>query len=361
MASFREELERLRALEKEGALGAVKDTPSDVGGGIVDALTQGASMGWGDELTALEAGVLGRTPDGGWFDYSKPFGERYDDALTAERQQQKAFRTANPKTALAAEVGGGLASAIAGPGALAARGVGLATGMARPAAQMAARSTSLPASIGRGIGAGATQGAIYGAGEAEGDAGDIAQGALEGAATGGILGGAMRPVGERLSGMLRRVAERRPQIDQLKTSAGAVFDQLRQQNAPMRGYGQFLRGVEDDLAREMIDTATEPRVSQFMRYAREILPDDGSPPGYGQLQNLRKVADKAANSNDSTEKYLGVVLRERLDEFVYDALEAGGPAGPAPHRFQRHGWQCHQQPARRSEAAAYEPENGSLL
>ena len=53
-------------------------------GGVIDSLGQGVTMGWGDELTALESAALGRTPQGGWFDYSQPFKERYSRNLAGD-------------------------------------------------------------------------------------------------------------------------------------------------------------------------------------------------------------------------------------------------------------------------------------
>lgn len=79
-------------------------------GGIVDSITKGATFGLAPKITALEAGVLGRTPEGGYFDYSKSFGDRYDDALAAERGQNQKFETENPVTSTIAEIGGGIGS-----------------------------------------------------------------------------------------------------------------------------------------------------------------------------------------------------------------------------------------------------------
>ena len=77
--------------------------------GAIDALTDGMAFGFGDELTAAEAGLLGRTPNGGWYDYSKSFGDRYDDALQAECEQNARFYKDNPVIANAANIAGAVA------------------------------------------------------------------------------------------------------------------------------------------------------------------------------------------------------------------------------------------------------------
>ena len=71
-------------------------------GGVFDAFTKGATFGLGPKFTAGEASLLGRTPDGDFFNYDQSFGERYDAALEAERGQNTGFAKENPATALTA-------------------------------------------------------------------------------------------------------------------------------------------------------------------------------------------------------------------------------------------------------------------
>lgn len=157
--------------------------------GALDSFTQGAAFGFGDELTALEAGIMGRTPDGGWFDYSQSFGDRYDAALNAERGQQKQFAADNPVLATGAEIAGGVATAMTPVGA-----VGQAVGKPLTAANLA-----------RSAGAGAGYGAAYGFGEGEGGAvnraANVPVNAAIGAA-GGVAGNVLQAgVGRVMQGM----------------------------------------------------------------------------------------------------------------------------------------------------------------
>jgi hypothetical protein len=142
--------------------------------GLLDSFTQGAAFGYGDELTAIEAGLLGKTPGGKWFDYSGTYDQRYQDALRAERAQNTRFRDDNPYSSMAAEIAGG----ISGPLAAANRGATLM------------RSGQ---SLGTAVGAGALEGAAYGAlaGSGYANEGNRLGGAGEGALLGGVIGGAV--------------------------------------------------------------------------------------------------------------------------------------------------------------------------
>lgn len=159
-----------------------KGQKQSYGAGLLDRLTDGAALGWGEEATALEAALLGKTPDGKWFDYSagenlmEGMGKRYNDALAAERAQSGKFKAENPKASLAAEITG----SVLLPAGAARRGFSLM----RP-------------SMGTGatIGAGALEGASYGivAGAGFGDDNRL-QGAVEGGAAGMVLGGTLPAV-----------------------------------------------------------------------------------------------------------------------------------------------------------------------
>lgn len=182
------------------------------GGSIADSLGHGASFGFSDEI----AGALGAAI--GTFDddlEGTTFGERYRGIRDAARANREAFETRNPKTAIAAELAGGLTTG------------GL--GAAKAGAFQAARNA--PTFMGRMspvIQTGAVQGGLFGAGTSEGDSvQDIAGDALKGAG----IGAATAPVLPLLGSGARKGAERvfRPMtnnpvyqraLDLLKNKAG---------------------------------------------------------------------------------------------------------------------------------------------
>jgi len=165
-----EELAALRRLaELEAKAGAEKINQSEASG-LFDAFTQGATLGFGDEATGFEAGMLGRTPEGGWFDYSGSFEDRYRAARDAERAQQKEYGKQSPGLATTAEIAGAITSPV---------NKFIAPMMAAP---------SLLGRTWRGAAVGAGTGAAAGVGGAE-NLSDAPMDAVKGAALGGAVGG----------------------------------------------------------------------------------------------------------------------------------------------------------------------------
>ncbi len=160
-----------------------------IAGGLFDMVTQGASFGYGDEMTAHDAAMFGKTPQGDWGEYGVPYGERYDRALAAERAQQKAFKEAHPYLALGAEAAGGVASSVAlGAGKLIGQGVTKA------------------GQIGRAALGGAAGGAVYGFGDGEGGAANRLTQATIGLGVGAAGGVAGRELAIGLGKLYRRLA-----------------------------------------------------------------------------------------------------------------------------------------------------------
>jgi len=186
---------------------AENGAPQSMGGGVLDSLTQGLTLGFGDELTALEAAIVGREPGGGTFDvgsYDLPFSQRYDRALAAERGQQEAFGEANPVTDTAAEVGGAIAGAIATGGG-----------------SLIGNATTRSGQIGRAALGGAGGGAAYGVGDAEGGPINRVVGGAQGAAFGAVGGVVGRELGVAAGKVLRRLVGQPRMFDGSKlTPAG---------------------------------------------------------------------------------------------------------------------------------------------
>lgn len=144
------------------------------------SILQGATFGFGDELTAGVGGAL---------------GGNYDEILAKDRSAQKRYEAENPYESMMFEIGGGLPLAFATPGA----GAGALTKLATMGSQ--ARSA-------KGLmGAGAAYGALTGFGKGEGDGGNRLASALVGGTVGGAMPlaikgatGAIKPIAQRLDG-----------------------------------------------------------------------------------------------------------------------------------------------------------------
>ncbi|WP_422383283.1 hypothetical protein [Roseibium album] len=283
-------------------------TPSRLPG-VVDAFTQGASFGFGDELTALEAGMLGRTPEGAWFDYSKSFGDRYDDALAAERGQQDKFRKENPATAISAELLGGVAT---GAG-LAGRGVTLAG---------QAAGKGLGTRVAAGMGEGALYGGAYGAGNA--DNSDRVSSAIEGAQLGAVLGGAIPAIGSGLRKSVEPIAKRvatkkaAPSADTLKSQAGDAFKAA--ENAGVRlsekSRGVLVQGIGDDLNAAKYRASVNPEVKKVLEEFDSFIENQ---PTLSNLQDYRSfVVQQMRNippDRKTDKKLLGSIV-ENLDNYA---------------------------------------------
>lgn len=154
-------------------------------GGLVDSFTQGVAFGFGDELTAAEAATLGSVPGESW-------RERYDQALAMEREQNRRFRENNPVAATAAEVAGGVATAMTPVGAI---GSGMKGGVTL-------------GNMAKGAAAGAGYGGLYGFGTGEGGAVERAANVPLSAGIGAAGGALAVPVAAGAGRLSRALAER---------------------------------------------------------------------------------------------------------------------------------------------------------
>jgi len=171
--------------------------------GLGRSILQGALLGWGDEAaagvaTAIAAGK--QIIDKKEIPSGEDVGGIYRDIKGSEALNQAQFVDENPKTALAAEIGGGVVTAgLTGGGAM---------GSAGTIGQVAKQGAIQGGKIG----------AIYGAGTSEGgnslteSAANTAKGAVTGGITGAATGGAITPalvgVGRGIKAISANIADR---------------------------------------------------------------------------------------------------------------------------------------------------------
>ncbi len=278
--------------------------------GLVDSFTQGASFGFGDELTAAESALLGRTPDGSWFDYSQPIGERYDRALEAERGQQQAFREESPVASAVAEVAGAVPTALLPLGALG----------------RAAQGASLPARVVAGSAIGAGQGGVYGFGSGEGGLDARLDAAVVGGGVGGALGAAAPAVGGAVRGVaqsragrraVKEIADHAPDTSQLRMMAGRAYDRAKQAGATFKPepVQRMIRSLASDMTEEGFHPRLHPKVAVAMDELAKAADDPATAPAF---TTLRRFASNAAGSADPDERRIGSMLVQRLDDFMTD-------------------------------------------
>lgn len=146
------------------------------------AALSGATFNFGDELTA---GANTALEHGRALLTGQPARSSYAERVAAERAAGKDFARTHPKTNVAAEMAGGLATIPFTMGAGA-----------------AAKGATVLGKVGHAAKVGALSGAAYGVGEGEGAGDRLTKGAV-GGVLGGVLGGTMSGVGQAATGVAR--------------------------------------------------------------------------------------------------------------------------------------------------------------
>lgn len=270
---------------------------------LAHGIDQGGAMGFGDEATAAGAATVAKL-NALLSDKEVDWGQAYDEALAARRGQMKSYVTEHPKTALGAELAGGLAS------------VG---GLVKSGVTTLKSAKTLPTVLKSGR-EGLLYGGIAGAGHAEGDLVDRGAGTITGAATGAAMAGAFPLV---LSGgsTLGRLVK-----DKVKTNFGNPESQVNARlNQAMQQTGITADDVQlklDELGSEagIIDTLGQPgyalarSASNTSPAARETLEGMSDTRMAGQPDRLNTALGNAANLN---QPYSSSELRQ----FVRDAAK----------------------------------------
>jgi hypothetical protein len=292
---------------------------SDVGmaEGRLGAALQGLTLGFSDEIGAgVSAGIQSLFSD-------KSFGDIFDTRVAASRNKLETFKKAQPKAALASEIGGSIApiliSLLAAPfsggtstaGTLAATTTRLLSNPLLAGKIAKSGSGLLQQSFEAGK-IGLLQGGTAGIGYSEGDIGERAIGGGLGLGAGGIIGAATPPV-------LRGTAK----------AAGGVYKTLKNIVAKNPNFTsdetKAIRIVADQFARDEISVEEVVKKIQTNISADkleglspvEILADYG---GDAVLRKLRGINTRVPGMN------IGEKLSERTTgtmESKADALLAG--------------------------------------
>ena len=162
--------------------------------GVIGSAQEGQLLGFGDEIAGAGRTALDYLAPSSWGEGTQSLTDKYKMYRDDERQNTKEFADANPKTSLALNLAGGLATPIKGP-----KGLPKSTGTAAKQKDIAQQA------IARGV----SEGAVAGVGVSEADnLEDMAYDALEGGAWGGGTTIGLRGLGKAASVVAKkRVAE----------------------------------------------------------------------------------------------------------------------------------------------------------
>lgn len=265
--------------------------------GTARAGAQGLLAGFGEEIEALPRLI--------------PGGESYGEAVQRIRGEMKQFSEAYPKTAMGAELLGGLATGVYGAGrAIAAKG--LAKG------------------VGKAIASDVGQGALSGAGAAEGDLRSRLQGAL----VGGTLGAAIPYVGGKA---IRAVTPASRQIGEAAQAGYAGAQRMAANAAERMGMGRVASMVEPtDAVRIQREAAATLPGSTTGPVASSLAPAAvGTPQAVVDAQTKladARVALRQAQSATARERQ---VAQDAVDQARRELLTAQRDAAKARRATER--------------------------
>ena len=258
----------------------------------VRSLASGGTAGLADEFAAGANTLTGLGP-----------GENYTQNLEAERATDAEI---DPSVRFGGELMGAVMS-----GSLLARGGLTLMNAARPTvAGMAAR----------GAGEGALYGAAYGFGSGEGEEDRMLR-SLFGAGTGaltGMAGGAL------IGGMGKTPVA--PTSEALKQQANAAYTAV--DNSGMRITPNSVQTFADDLATTLQREGIDPILHPAATRALERIATTGDDVSFQTMDILRKIAKDASASQNASERRLGQIIIENIDDFVSN-LQPGDIIGGA--------------------------------
>lgn len=127
----------------------------------------------------------------------------------------------------------------------------------------------------------------------------------------------------------KSVVESVPQIDQLKDTARAVYNELDQSGVTVKkgAFTGLVNKIDNDLKRQGFDPDITPKAAAALnRFKSEI----GASPNLSEVDTLRKVAQKAAQSVDPADASLGSAMIESIDQFLDNAKPSAFNRGDVP-------------------------------
>lgn len=258
---------------------------------------QGMTFGFGDEIVAKGASMLGGTP--------------YDAELDRERARLDKGRANSPVTATASEITGAVAVPLGG----------------------LKSSGKLGVDVVKGITTGAGLSGVYGFGASEDGAANRTRDAISSAIFGGAVGGFIPVAGAAVNKGLTALAERgiakealrtAPTTEALREAGNAAYKAVDDAGVVVKpeALGDMVSDVTGAMRRSGLDEGMGSLTPQSERVAA-ILEDAATNPKnagglpFSEVDLLRRKAGvPAANMATPAESKLGMTAIEKIDDFV---------------------------------------------
>jgi len=290
------------------SLAALKSQPSPEQVGTAKAAgiggSQGLTMNFGDEIAAAAGATIGRPLSWKPFE-GKTWGERYDNALKEARTTQNAAQEQHPVAYGAGEFAGAALPAVVAPEMYGSNFIGAAP--------------TLAGAMGRAALVGGAQGAVSGFGAGEGDVKDRATKGAIGATTGAAIGAVAQPVARAIGAAVAPRAPNPtvPSNDQLRAAGNAAYQAA--DDAGVIITPTAMRSLADDvdnmLGNAAFDQDLHPQIAAAVRRLRQA-GDSGQNYTLQGLDILRQIAGDAADSPRRSERRLGTMIIDRLDDMI---------------------------------------------
>jgi hypothetical protein len=224
------------------------------------------------------------------------------------RGREREMAEANPKSAIAGQIAGAVAS---------------------PASPLfvPARGATLPATVARAAGAGAAAGGVYGFGTGEGGIGSRTENALRGAVGGALIGGAIPAVGNLVQRGVEGIVNSRtaraamaaaPSVDDLRAAASRLYSQADDvNNLPRSDFAVQAGDMVRDAQRSGMDDMLTPSASRVAGKIDEAAASTDPNIGFRELDILRKqAAVPAGNVANRTEAAIGSRMIAGIDDYI---------------------------------------------
>lgn len=169
---------------------------------------------------------------------------------------------------------------------------------------------------------------------------------------GKIIGGIIAPLSLSIPLSSARTQARKllsksaPSSDELKRTASGIYKSLDEAGVtvPTKNYNSLADDVARTLKKEGADKDLTPKAVAVIN---RLSADKGADKTLSELDTLRKIANNAASSLDPADARLGIIAKQKIDDFLDDIPDevVSGKGTGAAYRSARDLWQR----ARKSE------------
>lgn len=273
---------------------AMNDT---AGGAFLGNLAKGVTFGFNDEIAAGVGSLLEN--------------RSYDEILSGLRARDQQVAENNPKSALAGEIVGAVASPASKIGA-----------------GWAAKAGTLPQAAARSGLVGGLQGAVYGFGSGEGGLGERAKDAGVGLGLGSAAGAAIPVIARSAQKLIGALTDRKAvnaaiaeakTPDELRALASKLYEQADQfGNLSRDDFANAMQGVLQKAERMGLDADLMPNASKVASRIEDAATSPNPDIGFRELDILRRKAAVPAGNGvtNPAEASIGSQMIEGIDNYI---------------------------------------------